>query len=294
MSTITQTSGAETVPRGPLTLVSETWTLYRRAVIKLARRPVILYFSLVQPLVWLLLFGQVFAEVARAPGFSAAFGGQSYLAFFAPAVILQTILFGAGQSGLGLITDLDSGYLSKLLTTPINRLAILLGRVLGDLTRMMVQALIILTIAFLMGLRFGPDGVTMSITYYYGLPGVLGALLLALIFGLILAGLNVAIALTTRSTEATFLIANFLTFPLLFTSTALLPGAALPGWLQTVSQFNPVTHTINAIRALLYGPSIIPAGASVSGTVLLAFAVLLVLAAITLTVGTRRFRKVVS
>jgi ABC-2 type transport system permease protein len=277
-----------------MTLASETWTLYRRAVIKLARRPVILYFSLVQPLIWLLLFGQVFARVAQAPGFAAAFGGQSYLAFFAPAVILQTILFGAGQSGLGLITDLDSGYLSKLLTTPINRLAILLGRVLGDLTRMMVQAVIILTIAFVMGLRFGPEGVNMTITYYYGLPGILLALLLAMIFGLMLAGLNVAIALTTRSTEATFLIANFLTFPLLFTSTALLPGAVLPGWLQTVSQANPVTHAINAIRALLYGPSIVTEGATVGGTVLLAFAVLSVLAAITLTVGTRRFRQVVS
>jgi ABC-2 type transport system permease protein len=294
MSTITRT-GSETLPqRGPLTLASETWTLYRRAVIKLSRRPVILYFSLVQPLVWLLLFGQVFAEVARAPGFAAAFGGQSYLAFFAPAVILQTILFGAGQSGLGLITDLDSGYLSKLLTTPINRLAILLGRVLGDLTRMMVQAVIILAITFAMGMRFGPDGLDITISYYYGIPGILLALLLALIFGLMLAGLNVAIALTTRSTEATFLIANFLTFPLLFTSTALLPGAILPDWLQTISQVNPVTHAINAIRALLYGPSIVPDGATVGGTVLIAFGVLSILAAITLTIGTRRFRRVVS
>lgn len=288
------TSAPQTGGRGVGAFVSETWALYRRAVLKLARRPVILYFSLVQPLIWLLLFGQVFDRIAQAPGFAEAFGGQSYLAFFAPAVILQTILFGAGQSGLGLINDLDSGFLSKLLTTPINRLAILLGKVLGDLTRMLLQAVIILALTFLFGLRFTGEGIRMTISYYYGLPGIGGALGIALLFGLTLAGLNVAIALTTRNTEATFLIANFLTFPLLFTSSALLPVQVLPEWLQSVAQFNPVTYAINALRVLLYGPSSVPAGATVAGTLLWATVVLAVLAAITLTLGTRQFRRVVS
>ncbi|MCG8347575.1 MAG: ABC transporter permease [Chloroflexales bacterium] len=282
-----------TLSRGPGAFLSETWALYQRAVRKLVRRPVILYFSLVQPLIWLLLFGQVFSRITETPGFGAAFGGQSYLAFFAPAVILQTILFGAGQSGLGLLNDLDSGFLSKLLTTPINRLAILLGKVLGDLTRMLFQAVIILIITFLAGLRFGEGGVEMTISYFYGIPGIIGALAIALLFGVMLAGLNVAIALMTRNTEATFLIANFLTFPLLFTSSALLPVQVLPGWLQSFSQFNPVTYTIDALRALLYGPSIVPAGETVAGMALQAVVVLGILAALTLAWGTSRFRKAV-
>jgi ABC-2 type transport system permease protein len=272
--------------------VTETWALYRRALRKLFRRPVILYFSLVQPMIWLLLFGQVFTRVTQVPGFEGAFGGQSYLAFFAPAIILQTFLFGSAQSGLGLITDLDSGFLSKLLTTPINRLSILLGKVLGDLTRMLVQAIIILIVTFLAGLRFG-DGIEMTITYQYGLLGIIGALGISLLFGLMLAGLNVAIALTTRNTEATFLIANFLTLPLIFTSSALLPLELLPGWLHTIARVNPVTYTINALRVLLYGPTS-AAGDAAGSIVLQAVLILLVLTAMTLTLGTSRFRRVVS
>lgn len=295
MSTLTETQQPVTpIPRGPSAFLGETWTLYRRALLKLYRRPVILYFSLVQPMIWLLLFGQVFNGIAQAPGFREAFGGQSYLAFFAPAIILQTILFGAGQSGLGLINDLDSGFLSKLLTTPIHRLAILLGKVLGDMTRMLVQAIIILVVTFLVGLRFADGGLQATITYYYGIPGVLGALGIALLFGLMLSALNVAIALTTRNTEATFLIANFLTLPLIFTSSALLPLELLPGWLSTISRVNPVTYAIDALRALLYGPASVHPGASVAGVVVQATSILLVLTAVTLTLGTRRFRKLVS
>ncbi len=293
MSTMINTETPVTVSRGPGALLHEIWTLYWRALLKLFRRPVILYFSLVQPMIWLLLFGQVFSGVANAPGFSQAFGGQSYLAFFAPAIIIQTVLFGAGQSGLGLITDLDSGFLSKLLTTPINRIAILLGKVLGDMTRMLVQALIILLITFIAGLRFGPEGLYATITYHYGLVGILGALGIGLLFGLMLAALNVAIALTTRNTEATFLISNFLTLPLIFTSSALLPLTLLPDWLATVSRFNPVTYSINALRALLYGPAGVPIGSTVTETVLQALIILLVLTTITLTLGTSRFRSVV-
>lgn len=271
----------------------EFGTLYRRTLLKLFRRPVFIYFSLVQPLIWLLLFGQIFDRVARAPGFQEAFGGLSYLAFFAPAVILQTILFGAGQSGLGLINDIDSGFLSKLMTTPINRLSILLGRIMGDMTRMLVQAVIILFAAFLGGLRYTDGSLHATVSYEYGILGILGALGIALLFGLTLAGLNVAIALTTRSTESTFLISNFLTFPLLFTSSAQLPIQILPSWLQVVARINPVTYAVDSLRVLLYGVDNAPPGTTFGGTVITAVVMLTVFATITLVIGTRRFRKAV-
>jgi ABC-2 type transport system permease protein len=279
--------------QGAGAFLQEFWTLYQRTLIKLLRRPVFIYFSLVQPMIWLLLFGQIFQRVASAPGFREAFGGQSYLAFFAPAVILQTILFGAGQSGLGLINDLDSGFLSKLLTTPINRFAILLGRIMGDMTRMLIQAVIILGVAFLGGLRFVDGSLQATITYEYGILGVAGALVIALIFGLMLAGLNVTIALTTRNSESTFVISNFLTFPLLFTSSAQLPIEILPEWLQVVARFNPVTYTVDALRVLLYGAEIAPAGFTATSTITSAVLILLIASTITLSIGTTRFRKAV-
>lgn len=280
-------------PSMRLHVFHETWILYRRALLKLFRRPVILYFSLIQPMIWLLLFGNNLDIVARAPGFEESFGGQSFLGFFAPAVILQTILFGAGQSGLGLINDIESGFLNKLLTTPIHRIAILLGRILGDLTRMLVQAIIILIATFVGGLRIEHGTLSPTIVYAYGILGIVGALGIALLFGLVLAGLNVAIALTTRNSETTFLISNFLTLPLIFTSTALLPLELLPPWLRVIAQFNPVTYTIAALRVLLYGPGVVPIGSTAAETILFASAMLTILAAIMLSLGIRSFRRVV-
>jgi ABC-2 type transport system permease protein len=221
-------------------LTAETWELYKRALKKMTRRPVVLYFSLVQPLIWLLLFGQMFKRMVSIPGASVAFGTNNYMAFFTPGVIMMTILFGAGQTGLGLIQDMDSGFLDKLLTTPINRMAIILGKLGGDLTRMVFQALLILAIAAITGVRFQT-----------GLFGVLVIIIIAGLFGMALAGINTIVALQTRNTEASFLIGNFVNLPLMFTSTAMLPLAMLPSWMQTVANINPVTYGVDGMRGLI-------------------------------------------
>ncbi|HEY7427581.1 MAG TPA: ABC transporter permease, partial [Gemmataceae bacterium] len=186
---------------GASAFLSETLVLYQRSMKKLLRRPVAVYFSLIQPVIWMLLFGQIFNRIAGAN--AQAFGGKSYFQFFVPSVLLQTLLFGAAQSGIGIINDMQSGFLSKLLTTPVHRMAILLGRILGDLTRMILQGLLILLIAWLAGQLQSE-----RVRYEYGLPGVLAALSIALLFGLGLASFNVFLALKTRNTESTFLIAN--------------------------------------------------------------------------------------
>ena len=278
----------ETMPRGLPKLAIETAPLYVRQLKRLSRQPTIVAFSLIQPLIWLVLFGQMFSRIVRFPGAAQDFGNVSYLQFFIPTVMLQSVLFGAGQSGVGIITDIDSGFLDKLLTTPINRLAILLGRVLGDLTRMTLQIVLVV----LIGLGIGSFQ-TPHVAFHYGIAGVLGALVIAMMFALVLTGFNVFIALTTRSTEATFILGNFLTLPLLFTSSAQLPIGLLPNWMQAVARVNPVTYTIDAMRVLLNGP-----GAahdhSPAVSILLALAILAGLAAVTLTLATRRFRSVVS
>jgi ABC-2 type transport system permease protein len=227
---------------------TETAVLFQRSALKLVRRPVMLYFSLVQPVVWLLLFGQIFDRITKFPGLEQAFGGTSYFRFFIPAVILQTLLFGAAQSGIGLINDMDTGFLDKLLTTPVNRMAILLGKALADLTRMLIQGGLIVVIGWLFGQLQAE-----KVTYAHGIPGLLGGMGIALLFGLGLAAFNVLAALRTRNTETAFLIANFLTLPLLFTSSAQLPVQLLPTWLQDVARVNPVTYAVSSMRILLNG-----------------------------------------
>lgn len=268
---------------GANAFLSETYILYQRSMKKLLRRPIAIYFSLIQPVIWMLLFGQIFNRIAGAN--AQAFGGKSYFQFFAPAVLLQTLLFGAAQSGIGIINDMQSGFLNKLLTTPVHRMAILLGRILGDLTRMSLQGMLIILIAWLAG-QFQSE----RIRYEYGLAGVLGALAIALLFGLGLASLNVFIALKTRNTESTFLIANFLTLPLLFTSSAQLPVTLLPEWLQYVAKVNPVTYAIDSMRVLLNGAQAVPDVEAVP-LVMQTILILSLLAALTLTLAVRSFRQ---
>lgn len=221
-------------------LVSETWELYKRAVLKLIRRPIVLYFSLLQPAIWLLLFGQIFSKMVTLPGASSTFGTSNYMAFFAPGVIMMTMLFGAGQTGLGLIQDMDSGFLDKLLTTPINRFAILLGKMGGDLTRMVLQSLLVVLIAVAAGVHI-----------HTGLLGVFFIVVISGMFGMALAGINTMIALYTRNTEATFLLGNFVNLPLMFTSTAMMPKSFLPDWMQKIVVINPITYGIEGMRGLI-------------------------------------------
>jgi ABC-2 type transport system permease protein len=128
------------------------------------------------------------------------------------------------------------------------------------------------------------------VRYEYGLLGVFGALGVALLFGLGLASFNVFLALKTRNTESTFLIANFLTLPLLFTSSAQLPIPLLPDWLQQVARFNPVTYAIDAMRVLLNGPYAVP-DIEPGRLIVQAVLILSVIATVTLTLAVRGFRQ---
>jgi ABC-2 type transport system permease protein len=277
-------------PRGLSKLGSETFYLYVRQLKRLSRRRAMIVFSLAQPMIWLVLFGQMFSHLTRFPGAAVQFGNVSYLQFFLPAVILQSIMFGSGQSGMGMITDIDSGFLDKLLTTPINRFSILLGRILGDLTRLLIQSVIIILIGWLMGLVQQP-----RVIFYYGIDGIVGALAIALLAAVTLASLNIFIALLTKNTESTFTISNFLTFPLIFVSGSQLPLGLMPKWMQMIAHVNPVNFAVDGIRVLLNGPAALASepGLTAGMAILESVALLTVLSAITVTLATRSFRRMV-
>jgi len=127
--------------------------------------------------------------------------------------------------------DIDSGFLQKMLVTPVRRPAILLGRLTSDAFRVVVQSAIILVLSYLLG--------------GYVVTGSVGVLLIFFtiaFFGLAWSGISLAIGLKTRSSETVFAIGGFITFPLLFLSTALVPSASLPSWINTVSQIKQITY----------------------------------------------------
>jgi ABC-2 type transport system permease protein len=259
-----------------MALLSDTRYLFVRYLKKLVRNPILLFFSLFQPIIFLLLFTQLFVRFASIPGFLEAAGTSSYLEFAAAGILLQNAFGSALQSGTSIVLDLDTGYLQKMLVTPVSRYAILLGRLTSDAFRVVVQSIIILGLAFALGA-----------TVATGVPGILLILFIIAFFGLAWSGISLAIGLKTRTSETVFAIGGFITFPLLFMSTALTPRIFMPTWISTVSRFNPISYTVDAVRVLM-----IP-GVD-WGTVLKAFGVIGSIAVITLGATLYMFRKVVS
>jgi ABC-2 type transport system permease protein len=255
-----------------MTLFSDTRYLFVRYLKKLIRNPILLFFSLFQPIIFLLLFTQLFSKLAELPGL----GASSYLLFATPGILLQNAFGSALQSGTSIVLDLDTGFLQKMLVTPVSRYAILLGRLTSDAFRVVVQSTIILALAY----ALGASAVT-------GIIGILLMLITVAFFGLAWSGISLAIGLKTRSSETVFAIGGFLTFPLLFMSTALTPVTFMPDWIKTVSMFNPISYTVDAARALM-----------ISGydwvTVAKAFGVIGLIAAVTLGATLYLFRKIVS
>ncbi len=278
-------------PGGALShLLLDIYTLYRRTMIRMVRQPAQLIFSLAQPLAWFLFFGQLFSRLTTGFGvvgaggqgqLSAQFGTTNYTAFFLPAIIVQVLLFGPVNSALGFINDDQTGYLTKLRVAPINRLSIMLGNLLADVTRMLIQVVIVLLLGFVAGVRpVHPELLPLLFV-------------IATLFGLMMGGIWLFIGLTTRNMQATYLIFNFFSLPLLFASSAQLPLGLLPGWLQVVAQYNPVTYAVNALRVIFIGLNARQAAGHQTELSIIALSagILTALLVLALTAGVWRFRK---
>jgi ABC-2 type transport system permease protein len=210
-----------------------------RNVTRNLRTPMLVVASLLQPVIWLVLFSQIFRGLADTQQFRSL-GYDSYVEFLLPGMVVLSMLFTALQSGLATVTDIDTGMMDKLLISPIRRTSILLGRVLADAITMLLQGAIILGIAVLMGAR--PQT---------GWLGALALLASATLFGVVWASLSNLIALRTRNSELTMAGGLFLTLPALFLTPAFFPKPLLPGWLQTVATGNPAAYVIETGQRLM-------------------------------------------
>src|SRR5438309_2139321 len=246
--------------------------VFGRNIKKVVRVPLLLFFSLFQPMIWLLLFTQIFKRLGDFPQFQSQ-GYSSYLQFFAPSVLTMTVLTSAFQSGMGMVTDLEQGMLDKFLISPIHRSSVLIGKVLSDATRMVLQGVLVIVVALAMGASIKT-----------GIVGALVMLFVAACFGIVWAALSNVVALRTKNSEMTMMIGILLTFPLLFLSTAMMPAGLLPHWLESVGKFNPVTYVINTARDFMnFGYAWMELGK--------ALAIIAQVGLFTLTGATRAFRK---
>jgi ABC-2 type transport system permease protein len=216
-------------------LIRDTWLLYRRSMLLTLRQPVWVFFGLMVPILYLVLFGPLLEGATRSAGI-----GTSAYNWFIPGLLIQIAMYGTAFAGFGLIAELRYGVVERMRVTPISRAAMLLGRSLRDTTILLVQAVILIVLGIPFGLTVEPIGVAV----------VLGLLVL---LGLAVAPLSYAAGLALRSEDALAPVINSIAFPLLLLSGILLPMALAPDWLRFLSDINPLTHAVNAARALFNG-----------------------------------------
>jgi ABC-2 type transport system permease protein len=200
------------------------------------RQPWYVAVTLVQPVIWLLLFGQLFKSVVEIPGFATA----SYIAFLTPGIVVMTALFSSGWSGMGYITDLDRGVMDRFLVTPVSRAAMIAGQLTFQATMTVLQSLIILGLGLLAGARF-PGG----------LASIAAFLLATTLLGSAFAALSNTLALLLRKEESVIAAVNFVVLPLTFLSSTFMPAQLVPQWIRDVSRYNPVNWAVEVGRQTL-------------------------------------------
>jgi len=216
----------------------DCWYVCWRELLHFLRSKVTILASISQPLVWLLLVGHIFQATSTLRGFPA----RSYLDFMTPGVLAMVALFGGSFGGMTIVWDRRVGFLSKLLALPISRASIVIGKMLSVAIRTSLQLVIVLLVAFFLGVR--------SATGVWGIPLLL---LIAVLLTFAFAGISLTVGALVKQPETFWAVVNFLTVPVLFTSSALFPLEFVPSWLRTIAYLNPVTYAIDAIRALMIG-----------------------------------------
>jgi ABC-2 type transport system permease protein len=217
-------------------IIRDTWLIFVRSLMLTLRNPIWVFIGLMQPILYLALFAPLLQPIVATPGFPP--GGAFDV--FVPGLLVQLGLFGAFFVGFGLIAELRAGVVERMRVTPVSRVAMMLGRALRDATFLLVQAAILIVIAIPFGLNISPLGFVL-------------ALILLGFVSLIMSPLSYTVALWLKSEDALAPFLNAVALPVLLLSGILLPMSLAPRWLQLVAAVNPLSHAVEAMRALFLG-----------------------------------------
>jgi ABC transporter DrrB family efflux protein len=222
----------------PLTdALSDILAVAWRNLLTYIRVPQLLVFSTIQPVIFVLLFRYVFGGAVRIPG-------GNYVNFLMPGIFVQTTVFGAIGTAVGLATDLQSGLLERFRSLPMSRTAVMAGRTTAELARNVFVVALMVGVGFAVGFRPNTDVGSFAV-----------AMALVLLFGYVFSWIFAGVGLATRDPES----AQAAAFPVLallvFASSAFVPLSTMPGWLRVYAEHQPVSVTIEAVRALLLGTS---------------------------------------
>jgi ABC-2 type transport system permease protein len=249
------------------------WALTNRELKKWYKNPYLLALSIIQPLIWMGLFGRsmnltaIFTSNpitipqlnppltltqqvqlgqalsnATTQVFQQTFGTADYFSFMSVGIVSFVTLFTTMFSGMSIVWDRRLGFLNKALSTPVARGAILMSKVFNAVIRSIIQAAIVLGFAFVLGLQVGADFTPLNL---------LGVFAAVFLIGMGLSSIFIAIAIRSTRIETQMAVMNLLNLPLLFTSNALMPTSIMPDWLQPITKVNPITYATDATRQLV-------------------------------------------
>ena len=233
-------------------IVSDWWVITKRNLMTYLRKPDLLVFSTIQPVMFVLLFVYVFGgtfELILPPS-------VPYVDFLMPGIFVQTAIFAATQTGVGLADDLQKGLIDRFRSLPMARSAVLAGRTSADTVSVTFQTVLMLIVAFLIGYRL-----------HEGMFEALLAFIVVVAVGYAFTWVSAFAGLSLKTIEAVQAALFTIVFPFVFVSTAFVPLATFPSWLQPIAEFNPVTIWVDTVRVLtlgdLYSPATSPLFADV-------------------------------
>jgi ABC-2 type transport system permease protein len=219
----------------PWQVLKKTLIVFEFEVRKLRHDPVEVFVRLIQPILWLVIFGSVFNKYRMIDT-----GNLSYISYLTPGVMAQSLLFTAIFYGIAITWDKDSGILAKLMVTPTSRGSIIIGKALSAGVRGLMQSVVIVFIAFLMG-----------VTFAFGIINIFGIIIIIILASTCFACLSIVFASFLRKRERFMGVIQLITMPLFFASNALYPIELMPKALQYVTLFNPLYYVVDSLRALL-------------------------------------------
>lgn len=254
--------------------VKDAAVVTKRNLLRYVRIPQLLVFSTVQPVMFLLLFTYVFGGAIgqQLPE------GVAYIDFLLPGLLVQTTVFGATQTGVGLAEDMQKGFIDRFRSLPMARSAVLAGRTISDVTRNTLDALLTVAVGLLIGFRI-----------HQGVPKAILALVLLALFGFAFSWISATIGLAVNDVETAQTAGFIWIFPLVFASSVFVPVSTMPGWLQAFARVNPVTVCANAVRSLTFGS---PDGGTQWDYVLYTLLWVVVLVGVFGTLAVRKYRRV--
>ena len=217
------------------TMLSDIYLMTWRNVLRYIRLPRLLFFSTIQPIMFVLLFRYVFGGAIKVPGID-------YVDYLIPGVLVQAVVFGSVQTGVGLADDLSKGIIDRFHSLPMNRAAVLAGRTISDMLRNVFVVILMIAVGYLVGFEFQTN-----------ILKILLAFVLLIFFGHAFSWISANIGLLVKEAE-TAQVAGFVwVFPLVFASSIFVPIETMPDWLRIFAEVSPISVTVDTVRALSIG-----------------------------------------